>query len=118
MFGDREDLITEARKRIAEAPDQYINHVYGLSEVGGTSVMYLSNVPFDQLGLPMNVPNEPIPELSWRVLSQIPKYTVAASVVLFGIRWITARRTEVARFEEEERQRKLLQKHNGEGYNS
>ena len=108
-FGDREDLLKEARKRIDENPGQYIDHIYGLTEVGGTSVMYLSNIPFDQLGLPMNVPNEPIPELSWRVLSQIPKYTVAASVVLFGIRWITSRRSEVARFEEEERKRKLEQ---------
>jgi hypothetical protein len=55
----------------------------------------------------MNVPQEPIPDLSWRVLSQIPKYTVAAGVVLFGIHWITARRTEVARFEAEERQMKI-----------
>jgi formate dehydrogenase iron-sulfur subunit len=109
MFGDRDDLIKEARKRIDENPGQYVDHIYGLTEVGGTSVMYLSNVPFDQLGLPMNVPQEPIPELSWRVLSQIPKYTVAASVVLFGIRWITSRRTEVARFEAEERKRKLQQ---------
>ncbi len=108
-FGDRDDLIKEARKRIDENPGQYIDHIYGLTEVGGTSVMYLSNIPFDQLGLPMNIPNEPIPELSWRVLSQIPKYTVAASVVLFGVRWITARRSEVARFEEEERKRKLEQ---------
>lgn len=108
-FGDRDDLIKEARKRIDENPGGYIDHIYGLTEVGGTAVMYLSNVPFDQLGLPMNVPNEPIPELSWRVLSQIPKYTVAVSVVLFGIRWITSRRTEVARFEAEERKRKQQQ---------
>ena len=84
-------------------PGQYVDYVYGLKEAGGTSVLYLSAIPFEKLGFPMNVPNEPIPNLSWRVLSQIPKYTVAAGVVLFGIHWITARRTEVARFEAEER---------------
>ncbi len=89
-----------------ESRSQYIDHVYGLTEAGGTSVMFLSNVPFEELGLPTNVPREPIPELSWRVLSQIPKYTVAAGVVLFGVHWITARRTDVARFEAEERKRK------------
>ncbi len=67
--------------------------------------MYLSNVPFGDLGLPTNLPAEPIPDLSWRVLSQIPKYTVTAGVVLFGIHWITSRRAEVARFEAEERKR-------------
>lgn len=103
LFGNRDDLVKEARKRIEENPGQYIDYVYGLKEAGGTAVLYLSNVPFAQLGFPMNVPLEPIPNLSWRVLSQIPKYAVAASAVLFGIHWITSRRTEVARFEAEQR---------------
>jgi hypothetical protein len=55
----------------------------------------------------MNLPSNPIPQLSWRVLSQVPKYSVAAGVVLFGIHWITARRSEVAKFEAEEKQKKL-----------
>ena len=104
-FGDRDELIKEARKRIDEGQGQYVDHIYGLTEAGGTSVMFISAVPFEQLGFPMNLPKEPIPELSWRVLSQIPKYTVAAGVMLFGIHWITNRRTEVARFEAEERQK-------------
>jgi formate dehydrogenase iron-sulfur subunit len=107
-FGDRDELIREARKRIDENPGQYINYIYGLKEVGGTSVLYISNVPFEKLGFPMTVPKEPIPELSWKVLSQIPKYSVAAGVVLFGINWITQRRTEVARFEAEEKKQKSL----------
>lgn len=103
VFGDRDELIAEARRRIDEHPGEYIDYIYGLKEAGGTSVLYLSNIPFEQLGFPMNVPSEPIPNLSWRVLSQIPRYTVAASALLFGIHWITARRNEVARFEAEER---------------
>jgi formate dehydrogenase iron-sulfur subunit len=103
MFGSRDDLVKEARKRIDENPGQYIDYVYGLKEAGGTAVLFLSNVPFAQLGFPVNVPLEPIPNLSWRVLSQIPKYAVAASALLFGIHWITSRRSEVARFEAEER---------------
>ncbi len=105
VFGDRDELIKEARKRIDENPGQYVDYIYGLTEAGGTSVMYISGIPFEQLGFPMNLPKEPIPELSWRVLSQIPKYTVAAGIMLFGIHWITSRRTEVARFEAEERRK-------------
>jgi formate dehydrogenase iron-sulfur subunit len=111
MFGNREDLIAEARKRINETPGQYINDIYGLTEAGGTSVLYISAIPFGELGLPMNVPKEPIPDLSWRVLSQIPKYSVAASAVLFGIHWITSRRTEVARFEAEEKRKRQQDQH-------
>jgi len=103
MFGDRDDLIREARSRIDGNPGAYVDYIYGLNEAGGTSVLFLSAIPFEKLGFPMNVPKEPIPDLSWRVLSQIPKYAVAAGVVLFGINWITARRADVARFEAEER---------------
>jgi formate dehydrogenase iron-sulfur subunit len=106
-FGDRDDLVKEARKRIDENPGTYINHIYGLTEAGGTSVLFISNVPFEQLGFPMNLPNNAMPQLSWKVLSQVPKYSVAAGVVLFGIHWITARRTEVAQFEAEEALKKL-----------
>ena len=102
-FGDRDELVREARRRINENPGEYVDYIYGLTEVGGTSVLYISNVPFEQLGFPMNDPKEPIPDLSWRVLSQIPRYSVAAGAVLFGIHWITARRAEVARFEAEEK---------------
>jgi formate dehydrogenase iron-sulfur subunit len=105
MFGDRDELIALARKRINENPGQYIDYIYGLKEAGGTSVLYISNVPFEQLGFPLTVPKEAIPELSWKVLSQIPKYSVAAGVVLFGINWITQRRTEVSRFEAEEKRK-------------
>jgi formate dehydrogenase iron-sulfur subunit len=96
-------MVREARRRIDENPGQYVDHIYGLHEAGGTSVLFLSGIPFAELGFPTNVPNTPIPELSWKILSQIPKYTVAAGVVLFGIRWITTRRAEVAQFEAEQR---------------
>lgn len=105
-FGNREDMIKEARKRINEAPNDYIDYIYGLKEAGGTSTLFISKVPFDQIGLPMNLPSEPIPDYSWRVLSQIPKYSVAAGVVLFGIHWITSRRNEVAKFEAEQEKKK------------
>jgi formate dehydrogenase iron-sulfur subunit len=107
VFGDRDDLIKEARRRIDANPATYVNYIYGLTEAGGTSVLYISSIPFEKLGLPMNLPNNPIPQLSWKVLSQVPKYSVAAGVVLFGIHWITARRSEVAKFEAEEKQKKL-----------
>ncbi len=49
IFGKRTDLLVRAHEMIRERPDQYINHVYGEHEVGGTSWLYLSGVPFEQL---------------------------------------------------------------------
>ncbi|HUU86064.1 MAG TPA: 4Fe-4S dicluster domain-containing protein [Phycisphaerae bacterium] len=50
IYGPRKDLLEEAHERIRRAPDVYVDHVYGEHEGGGTSWLYLSNVPFEQVG--------------------------------------------------------------------
>jgi len=97
--GDRDELLAEARQRIAAKPDQYYGKIYGEREVGGTSVFYLSAVPFEQIGLRLNVPMEPLPETTWRVLELVPDIVSTGSVLLGGIWWITNRRAEVAKKE-------------------
>ena len=95
-FGRRADLLDEARARIKKEPGRYVDHVYGEKEVGGTSVLLLAGVAFDRLGYRTDLPTTPLPALSWRVMSQVPKFVVAAGVVLGGIHWITRRREDVA----------------------
>jgi formate dehydrogenase iron-sulfur subunit len=99
ITGDRDALIAEARQRIAAKPDQYYQKIYGLKEVGGTSVLYLSAVPFEQIGLRTGVPQEPLPETTWRVLELVPDVVSTGTVLLGGIWWISNRRAEVARKE-------------------
>jgi formate dehydrogenase iron-sulfur subunit len=81
-------------------PSRYVDHVYGLDEAGGTSVIMLAGVPFASLGLPDNLPHEPLPMLTWRVLSKLPDIVVLAAISLFGIHWITKRRTYVRAIEQ------------------
>ena len=45
-------MLQEAHNRISSQPDKYVDHIYGEKEAGGTSVLYLSSVPFDKLGFP------------------------------------------------------------------
>ena len=45
-------MLKEAHNRISSHPDKYVDHVYGEKEAGGTSVLYLSSVPFGKLGFP------------------------------------------------------------------
>jgi len=71
-FGKRDELIKIARRRIEKSPDKYIDHIYGEHEAGGTNWMYLSGVPFEQLGFPKNVPNKPPIELTKGFLSSVP----------------------------------------------
>ena len=52
LFGPREELISIAHERITKHPDRYIDHVYGEHEAGGTSWMYISNQPFNEIGFP------------------------------------------------------------------
>ena len=95
-FGDREALIAEARERISKNPEQYVNHIYGLNEVGGTSVLLLSSVPFERFGYNSELSSESMPLLTYRVLSHIPNLVTAGAALLGGIWWITNRRDEVA----------------------
>jgi formate dehydrogenase iron-sulfur subunit len=92
-------LILEAQKRLADSPNQYYQKIYGLKEVGGTSVLFLSAVPFDQIGLRTGVPQEPLPDTTWRVLELLPDVVSTGAVLLGGIYWITNRRDEVAKAE-------------------
>ena len=101
ITGDREALLAEARKRIAEKPTEYYPGIFGVNEVGGTSVLMLSAVPFDKLGLRTNLPKEPLPSLTWAALSHIPDVVALGSVLLGGIWWISHRRDEVAEAERE-----------------
>lgn len=99
VFGKRDELLTEARKRISERPGRYIDHIYGETEAGGTSVLYLSDVPFEALGLPAGVPSQPLPSYTWKISRLIP---VTATGVLVTLSALYARR------------RRYLLEHSGE----
>lgn len=97
--GERDALIVEAKKRLAEKPGDYYQKIFGIQEVGGTSVLYLSAVPFEQIGLRTQVPTEALPKLTWEVLELVPDIVSTGSVLLGGVWWITNRREEVAKKE-------------------
>ncbi|MBD3165098.1 hydrogenase 2 operon protein HybA [bacterium] len=86
-FGTRDELLKEAHRRIAENPDRYENEVYGETNAGGTSVIYLAGVSFDKLGL-RDFGEEPLPELAEKVQHGIFKFFVAP-VALFGLLGLT-----------------------------
>lgn len=102
-FGERDELITEAQQRIRENPGKYVNHIYGLNEVGGTSVLLLSSVPFEEFGYKTDISRDPLPMLTYRVLSRIPDFVPLGGILLGGVWWITHRREEVAAAEGKDR---------------
>ena len=103
IFGDRAELLKEAHKRILENPANYVDHVYGETEVGGTNVLMLSSVPFEQFGLQAWGPT-PLPQLTGKVLAHIPDVVSVGWALLGGVYWITNRRDDVASAEKKEDQ--------------
>ena len=99
IYGPREQLIKEARRRIKEKPDLYQDYIYGEHDFGGTSVMYISDVPINDA---INMPSEKqlaylrVPALktksiaqllhSWVIVAPIQFFVVASS--LFGIKFL------------------------------
>jgi hypothetical protein len=71
-FGHRKTLIKIAHERIRANPGKYEDHVYGETEVGGTAWMYLSPVPFDQVGFNTDLQHHPILDNAKSFLALVP----------------------------------------------
>ncbi|MHB1050217.1 MAG: 4Fe-4S dicluster domain-containing protein [Bacteroidota bacterium] len=99
-FGNRDELLKEAYERINAEPDKYVHKVYGETEVGGTSVLYLTSVPFENIGFKTTLQQSSLPQLTWNALSKIPGIVTVGGVMLYGIWWITNRREEVKEYEQ------------------
>ncbi len=105
-FGKRTDLLKIARERIAKHPDRYIDHVYGEKEMGGTSWMYLSGVPFKDLGMREDLGATPAPALTSGALSVVPMVVGLWPVFLAGMYGMNKRREKIA---EEEKNQAVVQ---------
>jgi len=83
IFGKRDELLREAHRRIDEKPDFYVPKVYGETEVGGTQVLYLSHIPFEDLGFRFQH-EESVPQTQQTVQHGIYKGFVAP-IALYGL---------------------------------
>lgn len=81
-FGRREDLIRLARERIRKFPGRYVDRIYGEHEAGGTSWLYLSPIPFEQVDFPKDLPSNPLVEQTKGFLSAVPLVLVLWPAVL------------------------------------
>jgi len=94
-FGRREDLLAQAHARISTNPDMYIDHVYGESEVGGTSMLYISDAPFEKLGFAMNLPTIAPPEQTKKILYKLPYVIGGMAALMTGTALYTHRKPAV-----------------------
>jgi len=89
LFGKRGDLLDIARKRIYDHPSDYVSHIYGEHEVGGTNMLYLAGVPFEQLGFRTDLGTVPYPEYTKTFLYSVPLALLLAPAFMLGLRQAT-----------------------------
>jgi len=83
-FGTRRELVEIARSRIYGNPEKYVHDIYGECEVGGTSWLYLSAVPFKQIGFRTDLGTTPIPEHTQDFLYSVPIILLLWPAFLYG----------------------------------
>ncbi len=85
-FGTRSEMLALARKRIVENPDTYVDHIYGEHEAGGTGVLYISPVPFEELGFRTDLGEESYPEKTRDFLTAVPLVLVLWPAMMLAMR--------------------------------
>lgn len=94
LFGRRDDLLDIARKRIYDHPERYVRHIYGENEVGGTNMLYLAGVPFEQLGFRTDLGTVAYPEYTKTFLYSVPLALLLAPAFMLGMRQATKRKED------------------------
>lgn len=96
IFGERDALLREAKHRIAQQSNRYLDHVWGEHEVGGTSVLYISDVDLVQAGWPESLSGHAVPDLAVKVLNTVPTTFLTVGMAMAGIHWVIKRRQKLA----------------------
>jgi formate dehydrogenase iron-sulfur subunit len=95
MFGQKRELMEVARHRVYSHPDKYVHQIYGENEVGGTGWLYLSAVPFEQIGFRTDLGTKPYPEYTREFLISVPLIEFGVPAFLLTLNMLTDRKNEV-----------------------
>ncbi|MBI5489065.1 MAG: 4Fe-4S dicluster domain-containing protein [Deltaproteobacteria bacterium] len=96
IFGDRDQLLAEAERRIRDQPARYRNTVFGRDEVGGTSVLYVSDLDLGFLSWKPDLEAQALPDLTWAALGKVPTIVLTMGGLMTGAWWLIGRRNKLA----------------------
>ncbi len=96
VFGSRQELLAEARRRIAASPGRYVDHIWGEHEIGGTAVLTIAGARLEGAAWPASLDDQPRPWLARRVLHTVPMTFVGVAATMYGLQWTLDRRRKVA----------------------
>lgn len=109
-YGKRDDLLRIGRERIRAFPERYVDHIYGEYEMGGTSWLHLSAVPFKDIGMREDLGTTPAPKLTSGALSAVPMVVGLWPVLLGGVYAINKRREKIENQEKQQAVAEALEK--------
>lgn len=113
LFGKVADLRLEAKQRLTLKPGDYydypvqrigsgqrlrtkvsayVDHVYGMTEAGGTQYLLMAGVSFDKLGFNPRITDQAYPELTWSYIKKVPILVVALLIAGSACHIITKRK--------------------------
>jgi formate dehydrogenase iron-sulfur subunit len=95
IFGDRDALLAEAHRRIAAAPALYVNRVWGEHDLGGTSVISISNVDLSFLAAQNPTGTEPLPQTTALAMHAVPFAFTGVVSAMAGLNWVINRRMKI-----------------------
>jgi formate dehydrogenase iron-sulfur subunit len=100
LFGERQDLLKIAHRRIGTHPDKYYPEVYGERTVGGTAKLYLTRVSFEALdldhrGFRTDLGTTPYGIYGRQWMSKVPWVALGVGGLAVGLHYINQRRAEV-----------------------
>lgn len=120
IFGDREEMLAVARKRINDSPGKFVDHIFGEKEIGGTNWLSISPEPFELLGLrtynstvlPANFKDkywggnwgdltnklgtEPVATNAEKAMATVPIMLPSVAIIMSGLYWVFKRKDKLS----------------------
>jgi len=112
LFGSRDALLKEAKRRMKLKPGEIYNypmgdirqperyhekavpvykqHIWGEKEAGGTNVMHISSIPFNKLGMPP-LQDRSAASVAETVQHTVYRYMALPAVALVGLTYVVRR---------------------------
>jgi hypothetical protein len=95
ISGDRDELLAEAHARIRANPGRYVPRVWGETEAGGTSVLYVSNVDLTFLTAGRDLDAKPLPDTTKLAMHSVPFVFTGVVTGMAALRWVIERRMKL-----------------------
>jgi len=104
-FGEHKDVLKQARTTISN-DKKYVQHIFGEKEAGGTAWLYISDVPFKELGFRTDVTHQAVPYYTESIMHLTPAVGLTWGALLTGMYVYNRRRNTIANEENDNKKGK------------